>query len=201
MSKPTTADTSAQDKAWWRHALAEANLGGQRWLRKHYPAIRHLHDDLIGETSVQVTEYLLHRSPKLPPSWFQPETPPATDISRFHGFVLTVLKRRVMDQFRSDFRHWTHSLAPEEPGNEVQSATPDEASHLDRELDVRRTAKALMTILANLSEENRLLMEEVALGGRDQPYDASQRQRVKRLRRQLLQELTAALGHDPLKLL
>lgn len=174
---------------------------GRRWLGKRYPTIRHLHDDLISEALVQITEHLLSQPTEFPPSWFQGGTPPPDDAHRFHGFVLTVLKRRVMDQFREDFRQLAKKIILEQTANHIHQTTSKSDGDLEREFDIQRTMKALLVVMANLSEENRLLLEEVALGGREQPYSASERQRVKRLRHQLLNELTAMLGHDPIKML
>lgn len=68
MSKTPRSKTAPHDEAWWQHELAQASLSGRRWLGKHYPTIRHVHDDLVSETLVQVTEHLLDRPVRLPPS-------------------------------------------------------------------------------------------------------------------------------------
>ena len=201
MSKPTLPVFAAHNNTWWQCELSQVNVSGLRWLSKHYPTLRHIHEDLISESVLQIAEHLLSRPGRLPPTWFAEYSPPPEDVRRFHGFVLTVLKRRVMDQFRNDFREWAKDFSSEDTS--IRHAVDLENSNidLDSNFDLNRSAKALLVILARLSPENRTLMEEVALGGRDRPYEPWERQRITRLRRQLLNELTAVLGSDPVKLL
>jgi hypothetical protein len=106
-----------------------------------------------------------------------------------------------MDQFRDEFRQWAQKLSSDDASGKNPPGLDESNIDLDRNLDLNRTAKALLVILARMSEENRSLMEEVALGGRERPYEPSERQRIKRLRSQLLKELTAVLGSDPVQLL
>lgn len=201
MSKPTFPTIAAHNNTWWQHELAQVNVSGLRWLSKHYPTLRHIHEDLISESAVQIAEHLLSRQVRLPQTWFEECSPPADDVRRFHGFVLTVLKRRVMDQFRNEFRQWTQELSSDDASIKHTAGLDVSNIDLDSNFDLNRSARALLVILARMSPENRLLMEEVALGGRERPYEPSERQRIRRLRSQLLKELTVVLGSDPMKLL
>lgn len=169
-------------------------------LGKRFPTLRGLHEDLISETVLQLANHLSRRPPDLPAAWFGQVAPSPDDARRFQALAHTVLNRRVTDQFRADFRQWAHELPLDEEDD--TAATPvAPTGDAARALDLARAARALMTLLAGLPEQDRLLMEEVALGGRDTPLDARERQRVHRLRQRLLEALRTSLGHDPVELL
>lgn len=191
-----TATAAGTDAAWWRRELVHFSVSARSWLWRNFPTIQQLHEDLVSETLMQLVTHLSQRPDGLPPAWFQPEDPPEDDIRRFQALALTVLNRRVMDYFRADYRQWAHELPLD--GSREQVA---EGQDVGGALDLARAARALMTLLAELSDQDRLLMEEVALGGRDGPLEDRERQRVHRLRQRLLDALRARLGHDPVELL
>jgi hypothetical protein len=192
--------TGFRDDAWWRRELVRVGPEAKRWLGNRYPSMRHLHDDLVGEMVVQLTAYLNEKPETVPSSWFNVDGPPENERWRFQGFARTVLKRRVMDHFRSEFRAWTVELAEDlDPIEKDNTAHP--SNHSDVGFELSRTARELLAMLAELPDLDRLLMEELALGGRDSPLTPAERQRVSRLRRQLLKELQKKLGRDPIELL
>lgn len=201
MSDRTHSVASADD-AWWRRELVRFSTTARQWLGRKFPTIRRLHEDLVSETVVQLAAHLSRPPEGLPPTWFQQADPKEGDTRRFHALAQTVLKRRVMDHFRADFRHWAHELPPDDDGSREQASEQSGAGHdVGSALDLVRAARALVTLLAELPDEDRLLMEEVALGGRDGPLEGRERQRVHRLRQRLLDALRARLGHDPVELL
>jgi DNA-directed RNA polymerase specialized sigma24 family protein len=198
MTDHVQPSAESQDEAWWRRALVQFNVQARQWLRRKYPTIQHLHEDLVGETLLQLTGYLSTAPGSLPPEWFRPAGPVADELWRFQAFALTVLKRRVMDHFRADFRLWAGGFSTgHDDANMLQPEHAARGAESGEELDLIRISRALIAMLAKLPDRDRLLMEEVALGGRDAPLGPSERQRVSRLRRQLLIELEATLGEDP----
>jgi DNA-directed RNA polymerase specialized sigma24 family protein len=190
------------DGAWWRRELVQFDAEAKRWLRRKYPSIHHVHEDIVGETLLQLTSHLSTRPEILPPQWFEATGPAPDETWRFQAFAKTVLKRRVMDHFRADFRLWAQEIdTGQDDGQGSQPEPLANGPDAGSELDLVRTSRALIAMLARLPERDRLLMEEVALGGRDAPLDAGERQRVSRLRRQLLKELESAIGQNPKQLL
>lgn len=198
MTDQLKAFPESQEAAWWRRAIVQFNADAGRWLNRNYPSLQHLHQDLVGETLLQLTAYLSTAPKSLPAEWFQLAGPVVDEEWRFRAFALTVLKRRVMDHFRADFRLWVREFA----GNRDEAGAPEaelavENQEAGDELDLVRTCRALLIMMAKLPDRDRLLMEEQALGGRDAPLDPGERQRLHRLRLQLLNELAATLGQDP----
>lgn len=200
MSDPFGISAGPLDDAWWRRELVRVGPEARRWLGNKYQSIRHLHDDLVGETIVQLTAYLNDKPATVPPSWFNNDGPHESERWRFQSFALTLLKRRVMDHFRSDFRAWTVELSADLYDSDTQDAEHP-TNESDARFELTRAARDLIRILATLPDADRLLMEELALGGRDTPLTSAERQRISRLRRQLLKELQKKLGRDPIELL
>lgn len=177
-------------EVWWPRALVDFVPRAKRYLRVRFPAIRHQHDDLVGETVVDLTESLQRRTGGLPGSWYVRAEPPQPDVDRFGKLAFTVLQRRVVDQFRSsahrfseDIDTLTESQAPESP------ETP-----IDRLVDLKRTASALFITLETLPADDRALLQSVALGGSEMPMSDRDRQRLRRLRVELVDRLRTRLG-------
>ncbi|MDM0108491.1 hypothetical protein QTH97_26320 [Variovorax sp. J22R24] len=200
--------TEAHNGAWWRRELARFDGLARASLKRQFPSVGRLHDDLVHEALVALTAQLSQRpSAALPASWFKDEEPAAEDVRRFQSLAFAVLRNKVMDHFRSDYRKWALQLPIEALGTseEQDHDSAEEPAVEGRDaggaLDLTRTARALMVLLAELPDRDRLLMEEVALGGRDHPLDESERQRIHRLRARLLGALKGRLGLDPIDLL
>ena len=202
MSDRVHIAVTAPEAAWWRGELVRFSARARHWLSKNFPTLRRLHEDLVSETLLQLTTHLGARPEGLPLTWFQPLEPPEDDIRRFHALAMTVLNRRVTDHFRADYRQWVRELPLDDAGSSEQAAEQAATGHDSAgALDLARAARALMTLLSELPDVDRMLMEEVALGGRDGPMGDRERQRVHRLRQRLLESLRARLGHDPVEFL
>jgi DNA-directed RNA polymerase specialized sigma24 family protein len=202
MSDQTQISAESETGPWWRRELVQIGPEARRRLKRKYPTIQHLHEDIVSETMVQLIAHLSGVPDTLPPSWFGEDEPTEDEIGRFRAFVMTVLERRVMDHFRADFRGWAQEVSLHENGsqiNELEHVSGEQDA--DADFDLMRAARALIDMLSKLPDRDRLLMEEVALGGRDGPLEAGERQRVSRLRRRLLKELGETLGQDPVQML
>lgn len=179
---------------WWHGALAEFAVAARERLRAAYPSIRHAHEDLAGDAVLNVAQHL-NRSPAgLPPSWFVAGEPPVGDVERFQQLAFTVLNRRIADHFRLHYRHWLESLEGASPAFEAASQAADAGTALD----LRRAATALLAAVEKLPDPDRLFMREVAMGGSDAAMSANDRQRLHRLRANLLATLRETLKRDPM---
>ena len=175
---------------WWTRALVDFAPRAKRYLRTRFPAIRHQHDDLVGETLVDLTESLQRRTGGLPGSWYVHDDPPQPDVDRFGKLAFTVLQRRVVDQFRSSANRFSEDI---DTLSESQSPeSPD--TPIDRLVDLKRTASALFTTLETLPADDRALLQDVALGGSEMPMSDRDRQRLRRLRVELVDRLRSRLG-------
>ena len=65
---------------------------------------------------------------------------------------------------------------------------------IDRLVDLKRTASALFITLETLPADDRALLQSVALGGSEMPMSDRDRQRLRRLRVELVDRLRTRLG-------
>lgn len=175
---------------WWTRALVDFAPRAKRYLRARFPAIRYQHDDLVGDTLADLTESLQRHGGGLPVSWYVCDEPQQPDVDRFGQLAFTVLKRRVVDEFRTSAIRFSEDIdsLPESQGPESLD-TP-----IDRLVDLKRTASALFTTLESLPPDDRELIRDVALGGSEMPMSDRDRQRLRRLRIELIDRLRSLLG-------
>jgi hypothetical protein len=178
---------------WWRSEVVRFADIGRRWLKARFPTLRTQHDDLLGDAIVQLTAELSGDHPLWPASWFNDNQPSDEDVKRFHGLAFTVLKRRVQDVFRHDYRDWMQSL--EDLPEELMPAlsAPDAATALSH----TRAIRALLSAMQAMSLRDRLLIERVAMGDKSTALTGAERDRVYRLRATLRAELGQILGGGP----
>lgn len=183
--------------AWWERALVEFSASAAIQLRKNFPAIKRVHDDLVGEAVLALTALLQKDVSELPPAWYLPATPDAADSARFFGLANSVLDRRIKDHFRSSYKGWMQSV---EDLDEHQQPAADSAP-LDVALDTLRAARTLLGIIDRLPARDRDLLRDIATGNQPSPMNDGDRQRLRRLRIELQQKLTARLGADAMELI
>jgi hypothetical protein len=182
---------------WWGRALGNFMPQARRYLAARFPAIRHLHDDLVGEVVIDITEILRTEGKDYPGGWFKEEDPVPTDAERFLKLAFTVLQRRIVDHFRSAALRSFEDI--EELAERDEPLSLDEP--VDRAVDLRRTTAALLEAVEHLSEQDRGLIQRVALGGDDHPLSDRERQRLRRLRLELMDRLRSRLGPTALEIL
>ncbi len=155
----------------------------RRWLRLRHRSIEHMHADLAQQAAADLLDWM-HRASK--PDLIE------EDVRRL-GF--RILQRRVADAFRSQAAEWgregSTSLAQRSELEEVDTradANPALAHQYGRLL------RAVVALLAELSAEDRVLLVGPELGPVAEPRTAAQRQRLKRLREHLRDQLHERFG-------
>jgi DNA-directed RNA polymerase specialized sigma24 family protein len=186
----TRTGSRLSETAWWNQALVAFAPRARAYLRGHFPALGRVHDDLVGDALLDLTEALHARDSGLPPTWFCVDDPPRDDVDRFGKLAFTVLKRRVVDHFRRATTRIVEDI--EALSESEQPVSPD--APFDHALDMKRTAGALFAALASLRVEDRELIDRVALGDDDIPMSDRDRQRLRRLRVELMDRLRSRLG-------
>ena len=125
--------------------------------------------------------------------------PSEEDTKRFEQFAFTVLHRRVNDHFRSVYAKATDSL------EEVDEAhlPHDQGADAGRAFDLRRMTRAMLELVGSLSLADQLLVERSV--NRDDsnltPMNDRDRQRLRRLRQELMRKLQARFGPCALEIL
>jgi len=186
-------DPGARDPSpWWRAALSAFAARARLQLRRRFPSIHEHHDDVLGDTVLSLTSTLCdpEKAASLPASWFAPHAPAPADAERFENLAFTVLNRRVMDVFRLPHRRFVESLSDIAEHQEP----PQEGDGAEVTLDRARTVRVLLSLIARLPAQDRELLEAVALGGHEYPMSARDRQRLRRLRIELIDRLRSRLG-------
>jgi hypothetical protein len=183
--KPSSGD-------WWQEPLADFTRPAQRYLRRRFPSLGYLHDDLLGDALFDLTALLTGR-------YAESLAAPTDDerLKRFHRLAYTILDRRVADHFRQLYRQNTQHIddVPEE--QLPSSGDPDAGARLD----ARRAVDVLVALLDEMSPEDRLLVTGAEMRDERAPRSDRDRQRLRRLRQQLTEKLRARLGEEALTLL
>lgn len=152
------------------------------WLRLRHRSIAHLHADLAQQAAADLLEWM-QRSRK---------TDLVEEDLRRLGF--RILQRRVADTFRSQVAEWGRREGDADvPREELDvdaraDANPEQAHHYARLL------RSVMVLLAELGAGDRALLLGDELGPVAQPRTAAQRQRLKRLRAHLREQLEERFG-------
>ena len=189
---------AAGRRPWWQDGLMAFAQRARPYLRHQYPALAHLHDDLVAETVLSVTVHLSEPQPSSAPSaWYVHRPPTKEEQDRFNALCHVVLSRRINDQFRSRVRNWTDAMevAREEVGSTTAVQQPDKG------LEIRRLTAQVLTGISVLPKAEQMILERVALGGMLGPMTVAERQRLHRVRSKLIAHLTATLGADPLEVI
>lgn len=153
------------------------------WLRVRHRSIEHLHADLAQQAAADLLEWMQRAS----------KTGLIEEDLRRLGF--RILQRRVADAFRTHAAEWGR----EERATVVQRG---EVEEVDTRADANpalahqygRLLRAVVALLAELSAEDRVLLVGPELGPVAEPRTAAQRQRLKRLREHLRDQLHQRFG-------
>jgi DNA-directed RNA polymerase specialized sigma24 family protein len=161
------------------------------YLHRRLPSLRDHHEDILNETLAALVEQLQRHSSVFPEAWFTPVlTATNEDCARFHRLAMTILMRRIADLFRARASEWGRRVSDYD-----FNITPDQ-TNLERKALLRQMLQICVEVLANTPEEDRALLALVA--GEDQRSQSalqpSERQRLRRLRLKLAEEISHRLG-------
>ena len=176
---------------WWESELPAITRELRAYLDRKLPHLRDYHEDILSETLTSVVQQLQRRPSAFPQSWFTP-VPVVTnkDHVHFHRLAMTILMRRIADLFRARASEWGRRVT------DYDFDKQGDQSSLERKVLLKRMLQICVEVLANSSEEDRALLALV--GGADQPLQnalkPSERQRLRRLRLRLAQEISLRLG-------
>jgi DNA-directed RNA polymerase specialized sigma24 family protein len=187
-------------QGWWTGQLEEIAREARRYLATRFPSLRAIHEDLVAESLLNLSERLIERSSQYPAAWFASGEPEREqDRAYLHRLAHTILRRRVADRFRGRAAAWAREASIDElPEAELGSARGD----YERRLMAARMLKVCVEVLATLPEEDRELaatIGEARVG--EGPRSAADRQRLTRLRRKLGNAIRERLGESVAKLL
>jgi DNA-directed RNA polymerase specialized sigma24 family protein len=180
---------------WWERQLPAVAHIARAYLSRHYPAIRHAHEDLVGDALLSLAERLKRDPVGLPQSWME-STDEIKEVDREHFFRLAsmMVKRRAVDYFRDNAREWSSTVNIEEI--ELEQIPGETLKDQERRHLAAQMLAICVNALADMSEEDRnliaILSGEAPLSGR--PLTAGERQRLHRLRRKLADEIRRQLG-------
>lgn len=186
---PSTKSSSGD---WWEQPLADFSKIALRYLRGRFPSLAYLHDDLVGDTLVDLTALLTGR-------YAESLAAPTDDerLKRFHRLAYTILDRRVADHFRQLYRQNVERI-DDVPEEQLPSTGDADAG---ARLDARRAVDVLVALLDEMSADDRVLITEAEQRVGRAPRSDRDRQRLRRLRQQLTEKLRARLGEEGLALL
>jgi DNA-directed RNA polymerase specialized sigma24 family protein len=138
-------------------------------------------------------EQFQRRSDAFPKAWFAPESVVTTeDRAHFHGFAMTILMRRIADLFRAQASEWGRRVAEHDFSKELEPAP----TSIERKVLLKQMLQICVEVLASAPEEDRALIAMVTGTGPDvqNALEPSERQRLRRLRLKIAQEISRRLG-------
>lgn len=184
-------------KSWWKAELPEIEKEIRRYLLHQLPSRRDIHDDLVNETLLSISEWMQkNRGVQL-----SSEANPSVDDERraLLAFSKVVLKRRIADQFRLDAREWNRRLDLDD--SQLESVLEDPPS-AERSVLIHRMLEITIGVLAKMPREDRDLIAFTAGGGeKARAMTPRERQRLRRARARIAEAIVAKLGASTMKLL
>lgn len=187
-----TSNDDQENTPWWETEVPTIRAEFIRYLKRHVPALRNDHDDLISDTLWSLTKYVEQNSSTLPPSWFHDRSPNDEERSRLHKLATVILKRRIADYFRKRVPPRDQvDISSEEYAYESHAVGHERKVIVTKILDVVRSA------LDRMSAEDRdliLLVSEDAESS--DALDTRDRQRLHRIRKKLRLRIAQQLGPE-----
>ena len=207
MTHPADTEVSVP---WWQGELLVIQTKHARYLRNRLPALRAYHDDLIGDTTVALTRQIQTKAPEFPASWFESK-PPTNEAERshLHKLAMVILKRRVADLFRKQSKQIASYTSIDDVATQKLAQSTAEYSY--RKILLLQLIEITFSVLDEMPVEDRDL---VALISRDRNFRKAlndretghsyfrktlndrERQRLRRIRKKLRQEISRRLGAD-----
>jgi DNA-directed RNA polymerase specialized sigma24 family protein len=194
-----TQSEITQRTPWWESELPIIRKELAAYLGRRLPGWRTDHDDLINDTLLALTREIRNHSSGFPASWARPELPESEDErSHLHRFTMVILKRRIADLFRKRAPLF-HRVVTN--GDALDIADPD-AVRPERKVLLARMLEVTLSVLAKMQPADRDLIAFVSgEAGLAKAMDANERQRLRRLRMKLREEILGRLGANAADLL
>lgn len=176
-----------------------------------------MHEELVNDALIALTEYIRRGTVDVPASWLGVEPPDDLDQERFERLGYTILRRRIVDHWRRlGVRRASGDAGGAAPVDELpddssergpnlgQASTPPE--HLDDTLLYARMMRICLRVLETLSAEERDLISFVggnflAVETAHEADGPTERQRLSRARAKLRSAVEAELGESVADLL
>ena len=189
------------DNMWWIGQIEEISARSRGFLWRHFPGISESHDDIVSEVKTQLAELLTRSRDDFPSSWYATAVPDS-EQEREYLFQLahTILKRRIADHFRERSSIWAKEIdIADVPENELQS---DVISH-DVKLGHEKLLKSTLEFIQALPDEDQLLVARLADAGNQKtlPLTPTERQRIHRLRKRLIEMFRERFGENVISML
>lgn len=194
-----TQSEITQRTPWWESELPVIRKELTAYLGRHLPGWRSDHDDLINDTLFALTREIRNHSSGFPASWARPETPESEEErSHLHRFTVVILKRRIADLFRKRAPLLNRVVSSEDA---LEVADPV-AVRPERKVLLARMLEVTLSVLAKMQPADRDLIAFVSgEAGLAKAMDAKERQRLRRLRMKLREEILGRLGANAADLL
>ena len=178
--------------SWWESQLPELRKQLDFYIRKRLPARPADHEDLVSETFLSLCQQIRRRPEAFPKSWFQPVEPASdTDRGYLQQLLIVILRRRIADLFRAETRTW--SISQQNSEEMVEPRLDSETQTLFANM-----LTIVLHVLVDLTESDRDILALVSgTGGAfERTLRPRDRQRLKRLRAKLAQEIKRRLGFE-----
>jgi DNA-directed RNA polymerase specialized sigma24 family protein len=188
-----------QRTPWWESELPVIRKELNAYLGRHLPGWRTDHDDLINDTLLALTREIRNHSSGFPASWARPELPESEEErSHLHRFTMVILKRRIADLFRKRAPLLNRVVT----GEDAPDIADPDAVRPERKVLLARMLEVTLSVLAKMQPADRDLIAFVTgEAGLSKAMDANERQRLRRLRMKLQEEILGRLGANAADLL
>jgi DNA-directed RNA polymerase specialized sigma24 family protein len=185
-----TSNDEKENRPWWETELPTIKAELTGYLRRHVPALRNDHEDLVSDTLWSLAKYFEQNS-SLPSSWFNDQPPTNEERSRFHKLAHVILKRRIADHFRKSLSF------PDYVDTLPDWAYESHAVGHERKVIAARILAVVQSALDRMSAEDRDLI--VLISERNASSDAlsdRDRKRLHRIRKKLKERIAQKLGPE-----
>ena len=181
-------------KVWWQSELATVRENQIAYLRRHLPALREDHDDLVGDTLLALTRQISEDPSNYPSKWFGAGGPRNKDEKLYlYKLAMVILKRRIADLFRK--RHRESQYATDADGD-MENVVDTHAKPPDGKILLAKLLKVTLSILDELPVEDRDLIALTTDKRVHQALNPRDRKRLERIRKKLRNEISRRLGAD-----
>lgn len=187
-----TPSENKENSPWWETELPTIRAELIAYLRRHVPALRSDHDDLLSDTLLSLTQHVWRHSSTLPQSWFNDNPPDRDEQSYLHKLAIVILKRRIADYFRKHvtFQNQSPQALTEYIGD------PNDVGQ-ERKIMVSQILDVVRLALDEMPPTDRDLIALISQGAVSRTaLNARDRQRLHRIRRRLRDQIARNLGSD-----
>jgi len=174
---------------WWLSQLNRLRSNMKTYLAWKYPDLINEHDDLCNEAIENLTKYIKDNENTLPKSWFiNSESIDREDRVHLDRLCITLIKRRTVDYFRKEKKWISHYDI------ENEEKLVDKTSQ-ERKLLLANVLSDTAKCIREFSMEDQELLSTTYTRSNNHLSDRD-RQRLKRLRDKIKDELYAIYGES-----